>query len=107
MAAGEPGKFAPRTVPYSGELKDGLMLTFRGTRESKQLYATVLITNYSRNDNTFKPVIGRYSYDGNDFGVNDVTYENGAFTFTPTGNVQGDFQVAFLQLDLDGTSSGG
>lgn len=107
MAAPGASKFEPRTVPYSGELKDGLMLTFRGTRESKQLYATVLITNYSRNDNTFKPVIGRYSYDGNDFGVNDVKYENGAFTFTPTGNVQDSFQVAFLELDLDGTSSGG
>lgn len=93
------------SVPYSGKLKNGLMIIVRCSHVDTQTYGTILITNYSARDNSFSTVIG---VTPGTISVSDVKYQSGTFTFLVKNcSSEEMFKVAFLQLDLDGTSSGG
>lgn len=95
------------TVPYSGELKKGLMLILSSDFSGLVGYSTILITECDAG-NVINFVAGGYRRtDGNvrEF-IKAVQYANGVFTLNVSTFGGYGHKVAFLQLDLDGTSSG-
>lgn len=109
MAAPEHTVRRTITVPYTKQIKNGLVLIVAGRHSGSGngLYSVVLMTNYL--DKPCATVIGNYSYGGLSMKIANVEYKNNAFTLLldVSGDVVEPYKVAFLQLDLDGTSSGG
>lgn len=109
MANGEPTVRSTITVPYTKQIKNGLVLIVTGRHSGSgySLYSVVLMTDYA--DGPCATVIGNYSYGGLSMKIANVEYKNNAFTLLldVSASVVESYKVAFLQLDLDGTSSGG
>ena len=108
MAVPEADKTGTITVPYAKQIKNGLVLIVTGRHPGTDtaLYGVVLMTDCKYD--TSATVIGNYSCNELSMNIENVEYKNNAFTLQLRGQVDlKSCKVAFLQLDLDGTSSGG
>lgn len=94
--ASEPSTEVTITVPYSGEIKKGLLIIIN----CNHAFGTCLITDYS-NGRVFATVKSRYLMSAYDLGVSNAVYSNGVFTLTLQTGTSGDYKVSFLQLNLD------
>lgn len=83
------------TVPYSGEVKDGLLIIVRPGIETSLARGLVL---YRENGSHLSP---QYKSDIYDIGVTIQSYSNGVFTLNLVSGGYDSYKVAFLQLNLD------
>ena len=93
--AAEPSMEVTITVPYSGEIKKGLLIIINFNKS----FGTCLITRVV--NNTFHTLNSTYKRGEFDIGIENITYSNGIFTLTLKTAIEGDYKVAFLQLNLD------
>lgn len=95
---------APNTrtisVPYSGEIKKGLLAVVKYKVDNFEAYGSFLYydTNYDPSKTSFGIYIS-------ELGINSVSYSNGSFSISinisSEVRTDGSFSVAFLQLNLD------
>lgn len=108
MPAPEISQLLTITVPYSGELKKGLMLILSSDFMGLVGYSTILITECDAGNVINFVAAGYRSTDGRTTeSIKAVQYTNGVFTINLSTAGNSAHKVAFLQLNLDGTSSGG
>ena len=92
--AGDPTIRVKITVPYSGEIKRGLLIIIN----SEEAFGTCLITEGGSN---FNSVSSKYQSAITDIEIENITYSNGIFTLTLLTGKKTNCKVAFLQLNLD------
>lgn len=95
MANAGPSTSKTITVPYSGEIKKGLLIIIN----REEYFGTCLITYVK--DSTFHTLNSKNVSSGRDLGINNITYSNGIFTLEFDTYIGDNCKVAFLQLNLD------
>ena len=84
------------TVPYSGEVKDGLLIIVKPGSETSRARGLAL---YRSSD---EHLSSQYKSAINDIGVTIQSYSDGVFTLNLLGGSESQsYEVAFLQLNLD------
>ena len=88
------------SVPYSGEIKRGLLAVVKYKLESFEAYGSFLYYNTGYN-----PLTTALKTSNGELGITTVSYSNGSFSISTviSGDIEADgsFSVAFLQLNLD------
>lgn len=83
------------TVPYSGEVKDGLLIIVKPGNQTSLARGLALYRSSNIHLNS-QFISGIY-----DIGVTIQSYSNGVFTLNLLSSEYDSYEVAFLQLNLD------
>lgn len=88
------------SIPYSGEIKRGLLAVIKYKVSNLEAYGSFLYY-----DTDHAPVSSSCKESNGELGIGTVSYSNGSFSIniTISGEVRtdGSFSVAFLQLNLN------
>lgn len=100
MAAASPTAITI-SVPYSGEIKRGLLAVVKYKTSRSEAYGSFLYY-----DTVHTPSGTFYNIYPGELGIGTVSYSNGSFSISTTisGDIveaDGSFSVAFLQLNLN------
>lgn len=91
----DPASSVTITVPYSGEVKDGLLIIVKTGVQTSLARGLALY----RSSNIH--LSSQYESGIYDIGVTIQSYSDGVFTLNLESSAFESFEVAFLQLNLD------